>query len=119
MTTTDAELAPNERACVLQAADVRQMRDITVPHGVPAHEARRGPWDGTRGAVALDGQGDLPAHITLAGGDIVYELDGFAPDRVAVYRYAPAKSPMHGRIMAGVQQAYFEAAAKKAAGGGR
>jgi hypothetical protein len=116
---TDTELAPNERACILQAADVRQMKHATVPHGVPAYEARRGPWDGTRGAVTLDGQGDLPKHITLAGGDIVYELDGFDADRVAVYRYAPAKSPMHDRIMAGVQQAYFEAATKKAAGGGR
>ncbi|WP_369183321.1 hypothetical protein [Streptomyces sp. Y1] len=108
------ELGPTERACVLQAADARQMQGVTVPVGVPAHEARRGPRDGTRGAV--DVSAGLPQHLTFAKGDIVYEFDGFDADRVAVYRYAPAKSPLHDRIMAGVQQAYFEAAQAKKGG---
>ncbi|MFF9643674.1 hypothetical protein [Kitasatospora aureofaciens] len=106
--TTTAELAPTERACVLQAADVRQMQGVTVPIGVPAHEVRRGPLDGTRGAV--DVSLGLPQHLVFAKGDITYEFDGYDGDRVAVYRYAPAKSPLHDRIMSGVQQAYWEAA---------
>jgi hypothetical protein len=114
--TTMPELHPGEVLCILQAADARQMTGVTIPHGVPAHEVRRGPYDGRLLATVPDRRGDLPAVMSIRGGEIVYELDGKDTDGRAVYRYAPLQSTIHDRIMVGVQQAYADAAAAKAAG---
>ncbi|MFI6979319.1 hypothetical protein ACIBSV_12135 [Embleya sp. NPDC050154] len=112
-------LLRGEIRTVLQAAGPRQVRGLVLPVGVPLHEARRGPHDGTRGATRVAADGGPPSVLTFEGGEIVYQLDQVAEHgsgrrrvMVATYRYAPLLSPMHPRLM----QVVAEERAKHALG---
>ncbi|MFD1832413.1 hypothetical protein ACFSJS_22595 [Streptomyces desertarenae] len=106
-------LLRGEVPCVLQAAEYPQYREAYRPAGVPLREVRRGPYDGQRGAVRPDTNGDLPRVLVFAHGRIVYELDRVT-DGTATYRYAPALSPAHRPLMDAVAQQYAEHAAREA-----
>lgn len=112
-----ATLLRGEVACVLQAAEYQQYKDAYRPPGVPLHEVRRGPYDGQRGAVMPDANGDLPKTLAFPARDprVVYEYDGRDKQGRAVYRYAPALSPAHRPLMDAVAEQYREHAAQQAA----
>lgn len=114
-------LLRGEIRTVLQAAGPQQVEGLTMPAGVPLHEARRGPHDGVRGATMRTPSGDPPAVLTFEQGGIVYQLDHVGEHgprgrrvTVCVYRYAPLLSPMHPRLMQVVQEAYAEHAMQAA-----
>lgn len=111
-----ATLLRGEVACVLQAAEYLQYKDAYRPPGIPLHEVRRGPYDGQRGAVRPDTNGDLPRLLAFPAHDprITYEYDGMK-GTTAVYRYAPALSPAHRPLMDAVAEQYAEHAAAQAA----
>lgn len=110
-----ATLLRGEVPCILQAAEYPQYRNAYRPPGVPLAEVRRGPYDGQRGAVRPDTNGDLPKVLVVAHGRIVYELDRVT-DGTATYRYAPALSPAHRPLMDAVAEQYAEHAMKKEQG---
>lgn len=99
-------LMSGEMPCVLQAAEEAQYTGAYRPKGVPLHEVRRGPYDGTRAAVMLT-NGEPPARLSFKGGRFVYVL-GTVTDGIATYRYAPKLSPLHKRLMDSVAEAYAE-----------
>lgn len=105
-----ATLHMGEAPAVLQAAEYAQYKDAYRPPGVPLHEVRRGPYDGTVIAVRREPDGALPKVLTMAAGRVAYVLDREDGTR-AVYRYAPALSPVHRGLMDGVAEAYAEHAA--------
>jgi hypothetical protein len=99
-------LMSGEMPCVLQAAEEAQYTGAYRPQGVPLHEVRRGPYDGTRAAVLLT-NGEPPARLSFKSGRFVYELDTVL-DGIATYRYAPKLSPLHRELMDAVAEAYAE-----------
>ncbi|MGW5130364.1 hypothetical protein [Streptomyces sp. NPDC004135] len=99
-------LMQGEMPCVLQAAEEAQYTGAYRPRGVPLHEVRRGPYDGTRAAVMLT-NGEPPSALSFKGGRFVYELDTVT-DGIATYRYAPKRSTLHRQLMDGVAEAYAE-----------
>jgi hypothetical protein len=99
-------LMSGEMPCVLQAAGMEQYTGAYRPPGVPLHEVRRGPYDGTRAAVLLT-NGEPPKALSFKGGRFVYELDTVL-DGKATYRYAPKLSPLHRDLMDAVAEAYAE-----------
>lgn len=114
-------LLRGEIRTILQAAGPRQVAGLTMPAGVPLHEARSGPHDGVRGATMRTPSGDPPQVLTFEAGQIVYQLDHVAEygtgrhrTTVATYRYAPLLSPLHPRLMQVVQEAYAEHAMQAA-----
>ncbi|WP_435252219.1 hypothetical protein [Streptomyces tendae] len=111
-----ATLLRGEVACVLQAAEYHQYNGAYRPPNVPLHEVRRGPYDGQRGAVMRDTNGDLPKTLAFPRRDprVVYEYDGMK-GTTAVYRYAPNLSPVHRGLMDAVAEQYAEHAAQQAA----
>jgi hypothetical protein len=111
-----ATLLRGEVACVLQAAEYLQYKDAYRPPNLPLHEVRRGPYDGQRGAVMPDTNGDLPKTLAFPAGDprVVYEYDGMK-GTTAVYRYAPNLSPVHRSLMDAVAEQYRKHAAAQAA----
>lgn len=111
-----ATLLRGEVACVLQAAEYQQYKGAYRPEGIPLHEVRRGPYDGQRGAVMPDTNGDLPNTLAFPAGDprVVYVYDGMK-GTTAVYRYAPNLTPVHRALMDAVAEQYREHAAQQAA----
>ncbi|WP_330349266.1 hypothetical protein [Streptomyces sp. NBC_00582] len=111
-----ATLLRGEVACVLQAAEYPQYKDAYRPPDIPLHEVRRGPYDGHRGAVRPDSNGDLPKTLSFPAHDprVTYEYDGMK-GTTAVYRYAPNLSPAHRPLMDAVAEQYREHAAQEAA----
>jgi hypothetical protein len=107
-------LMSGEIPCVLQSAGMQQYTGAYRPKGVPLHEVRRGPYDGTRAAVLLT-NGEPPKQLTFKGGRFVYELDTVL-DGIATYRYAPKSSPLHRELMDAVAEAYAEHALKAKGG---
>ncbi|MFJ4649481.1 hypothetical protein ACIP6Q_39105 [Streptomyces bobili] len=99
-------LMSGEMPCSLQAADEEQYTGAYRPRGVPLHEVRRGPYDGTRAAVLLT-NGEPPAQLSFQGGRFVYVL-ATVTDGHATYRYAPKLSALHRRLMDSVAEAYAE-----------
>jgi hypothetical protein len=99
-------LMSGEMPCTLQAAGMEQYTGAYRPQGVPLHEVRRGPYDGTRAAVLLT-NGEPPARLSFKQGRFVYVLDTVLDGR-ATYRYAPKLSAMHRQLMDGVAEAYAE-----------
>ncbi len=110
-----ATLLRGEVPCILQAAEWAQYRDAYRPPGVPLAEVRRGPYDGQRGAVRRETNGDLPRLLVFASGRIVYALDR-EQDGTATYRYAPALSPAHRALMDAVAEQHAEHRLKKETG---
>lgn len=112
-----ATLLRGEIPAILQAAGLAQYQDAYRPQGIPLHEVRRGPYDGQRGAVMPDTNGDLPKTLAFPARDprVVYEYDGRDNRGRAVYRYAPALSPAHRPLMDAVAEQYREHAAQQAA----
>lgn len=104
-----ATLLRTEVPAILQAAEHAQYKGAYCPPGVPFKEARRGPHDGTRIAVRREANGDLPKHLVMTAGRIVYELDTYLNGE-ATYRYAPRLSPAHVGIMDGVAEVYAQRA---------
>jgi len=99
-------LMSGEMPCVLQAAGPEQYNGAYRPPGVPLHEVRRGPYDGTRAAVLLT-NGEPPAQLSFQGGRFVYVLD-LVHNGKATYRYAPKLCPLHHQLMDAVAEAYAE-----------
>ncbi|MFD8251915.1 hypothetical protein [Streptomyces werraensis] len=99
-------LMSGEMPCVLQPAGPEQYTGAYRPPGVPLHEVRRGPYDGTRAAVLLT-NGEPPQRLSFQGGRFVYVLDTVL-DGKATYRYAPKLCPLHKRLMDSVAEAYAE-----------
>jgi hypothetical protein len=104
-------LMNGEMPCVLQAAEEEQYTGAYQPKGVPLHEVRRGPYDGTRAAVLLT-NGEPPKTLTFKGGRFAYVLTTIT-DGIATYRYAPKLSPLHRQLMDSVAEAYAEHALTK------
>jgi hypothetical protein len=100
-----------EMPCVLQAAEEEQYTGAYQPTGVPLHEVRRGPYDGTRAAVLLT-NGEPPQALSFKDGRFVYVL-ATVIDGTATYRYAPKLSPLHRQLMDSVAEAYAEHALTK------
>ncbi|OKJ06819.1 hypothetical protein [Kitasatospora sp. CB01950] len=103
-----ATLLRGEAPAVLQAAEHAQYQGAYRPPGIPLAEVRRGPYDGTRGAVHRGANGELPKLLPLANGRIVYEYDRTGPDGIAIYRYSPRLSPAHRGLMDGIAEVYAE-----------
>lgn len=78
-------------------------------HARAVTEARRGPFDGTRVAVHCP-NGRPPGLLPMLDGGVMYELDEAqsTPDWL-VYRYSPARSPLHRSIMGSVEEGFREA----------